>query len=154
ERRQKEAKRFGIRQVYASLDELIRSDADAVVLMTQRWMHAPQAIKALKAGKHVYSAVPAATTLEELSELVETVKATGLTYMMGETSYYYPATLYCRKRFAAGDFGQFVYGEGEYLHDMSVGFYEAYQYSGGENWKSTASYPPMLYPTHSISMIL
>ena len=154
DRRQREAQRFGIEKTFDSLDELIKSDVDAIVIMTQRWMHAPQAVKALKAGKHVYSAVPAATTLEELGELVETVQSTGLIYMMGETSYYYPVTIYCRQRFQAGDFGRFVYGEGEYLHDMSVGFYEAYQYSGGENWKQTASYPPMLYPTHSVSMIL
>jgi len=46
---------------------------------TQRWSHAPLAIRALKAGKHVYSAVPAAVTLEELDELVKTVEETGLT---------------------------------------------------------------------------
>jgi hypothetical protein len=37
---------------------------------------------------------------------------------------------------------------------MDLGFYEAYQYSGGEDWKRTASYPPMLYPTHSIGGVL
>ena len=30
----------------------------------------------------------------------------------------------------------------------------AYQYSGGEAWKSTASYPPMLYPTHAVGGVL
>ena len=74
--------------------------------------------------------------------------------MMGETSYYYPAAVYCRERFRKGDFGRFVYGEGEYLHDMSHGFYEAYQHSGGADWRATASFPPMLYPSHSVSMIL
>ncbi|HMS37426.1 MAG TPA: gfo/Idh/MocA family oxidoreductase, partial [Arachnia sp.] len=28
------------------------------------------------------------------------------------------------------------------------------QYSGGEDWKRTASYPPMLYPTHSVGGVL
>ncbi len=37
---------------------------------------------------------------------------------------------------------------------MDLGFYDAYQYSGGENWKTTASYPPMLYPTHSVGGVL
>ena len=37
---------------------------------------------------------------------------------------------------------------------MDLGFYDAYKFSGGENWKATASYPPMLYPTHSIGGIL
>ena len=154
ERGAEQARRFGIERVYASLDELCESDVDAIAVFTQRWLHGPMAVKALKAGKHVYSAVPAGITVEEIAELVETVRETGLTYMLGETSYYYPATLYCRQRFANGDFGSFVYGEAEYLHDMSHGFYEAYQHSGGETWKSTASFPPMLYPSHSVSMIL
>lgn len=154
ERRAEQARRFGIQRAYASLDDLCESDVDAIAIFTQRWLHGPMAVKALRAGKHVYSAVPAGITVDEITELVETVKATGLTYMLGETSYYYPATLYCRRRFTAGDFGRFVYGEAEYLHDMSHGFYEAYQHSGGEAWKSTASFPPMLYPSHSVSMIL
>ena len=37
---------------------------------------------------------------------------------------------------------------------MDLGFYDAYKFSGGEDWKATASYPPMLYPTHSIGGIL
>lgn len=154
DRLRRQAKRFGIARTYASLDELCQSDVDAIAIFTQRWLDGPQAVKALKAGKHVYSAVPTAVTLDEVTDLVETVKTSGLIYMLGETSYYYPSTLYCRDRFAKGDFGKFVYGEGEYLHDMSHGFYEAYQHSGGDEWKRTASFPPMLYPTHSISMIL
>ena len=154
ERRAQEAARFGIVRTYASLDELCDSDVDAVALFTQRWMHGPQAVQALRAGKHVYCAVPAAITLEEVRELVQAVEETGLIYMTGETSYYYPVTLYCRERWRRGDFGDFVYAEAEYLHDMSHGFYEAYQYSGGPEWKRTASFPPMLYPTHSTSMLI
>ena len=42
----------------------------------------------------------------------------------------------------------------EYMHDMSHGFCQAYQHSGGTDWKRTAGFPPMLYPTHSVSMIV
>ncbi|HZQ09002.1 MAG TPA: Gfo/Idh/MocA family oxidoreductase, partial [Anaerolineae bacterium] len=138
----------------STLDELLASDVDAVALFTQRWMHAPQAIQALRAGKHVYTAVPAAITVEETEQLIEVVKTTGQMYMVGETSYYYPAAIYCRERFRNGDFGKFVYGEAEYLHDMSHGFYEAYMWANGDAWKRFASFPPMLYPTHSVSMIV
>ena len=134
ERRAREAARFGIARTYASLDELCDSDVDAIAIFTQRWMHGPQAVQALRAGKHVYCAVPAAITLDEVRELVRTVEETGLIYMTGETSYYYPVTLYCRERWRRGDFGDFVYAEAEYLHGMSHGFYEAYQYSGGPEW--------------------
>jgi hypothetical protein len=74
--------------------------------------------------------------------------------MMGETSYYNPATVFARQKFSEGAFGRVFYSEGDYVHDMDLGFYAAYQYSGGENWKATASYPPMLYPTHAIGGIL
>jgi predicted dehydrogenase len=154
ERRAAQAARFGIARTYASLDELCDSDVDAIALFTQRWLHGPQAVQALEAGKHVYSAVPAAITVEEVTNLVRTVERTGLVYMNGETSYYYPSVLYCRDRFARGDLGRYVYGESCYTHDMSHGFYQAYQHSGGAEWKTTASFPPMLYPTHSTSMII
>lgn len=149
-----EAERLKITRTFASYADVLRSDVDAVAIFTQRWMHAPMSLEALNAGKHVYCAVPAATTLDELHQLIEAVNRTGLTYMMGETSLYYGARLFCREKWDAGAFGHFVYGEGEYLHDMSHGFYEAYKYSGGDEWKRTASYPPMLYPTHSVAMVL
>ncbi len=144
---------FNVGEQYASLDAMLESDVDAVAIFSQRHLHGPQAVKALKAGKHVYSAVPAAITLQELEALVRTVEETGLLYMLGETSYYRPQTLYCRREFAKGVFGDFVYGEGHYYHDMSH-FYRPYMHSGGENWKAVASYPPMLYPTHSVSHVL
>jgi predicted dehydrogenase len=74
--------------------------------------------------------------------------------MMGETSYYNPATVFARRQLAQGAFGRVFYSEGDYVHDMDLGFYEAYQYSGGAEWKRTASYPPMLYPTHAIGGVL
>ncbi len=154
ERRHDVAAEFQIEETYESHEALCSSDVDAVAIITQRHMHGPQAVEALNKGKHVYSAVPAAITVEEIEELVSTVAATGLMYMMGETSFYYPAALYCRERFSKGEFGAFVYGEGEYLHDMSHGFYEAYQHSGGEEWQKVAGIPPMYYPTHSTSMII
>ena len=139
---------------YASFDELLSSDVDAVAIFTQRWMHGPMALQALAARKHVYSAVPMGMSVEEIGAIVEAVASTKLTYMMGETSFYYPAAIFCRERMQTGQFGSFVYGEGEYLHDMDHGFYDAYRFSGGEQWKATASFPPMFYPTHSVSGIL
>lgn len=154
ERRKKIAEKFGIEKTVTSHEELCQSDVDAIAIITQRHLHGPQAVMALESGKHVYCAVPAASSLEELRQLVDTVEKTGLMYMMGETSYYYPANIFCRDKFLKGEFGEFIYGEGEYLHDMSHGFYEAYQNSGGENWKRVAGFPPMYYPTHSTSMII
>jgi len=154
ERASKAVEQLGLDGTMASFDELLASDVDAVAIFTQRWTHGPLVIKALRAGKHVYSAVPMAISEEQIAGIIEAVRETKLVYAMGETSFYNPATVYARKQHAAGKFGRIFYTEGDYVHDMDLGFYEAYQYSGGENWKATASYPPMLYPTHAIGGVL
>lgn len=149
------AQTWEIPDTCASLDELCRdSQVDAVAIFTQNWMHAPQAITALDAGKHVYSAVPTGITEGEIDALVQAVQRSGRVYMLGETSYYYPAVIYCRRRFRAGDFGRAVYGEAEYIHDFDHGLYEVMKWRGGDAWRQTAGGPPMHYPTHSTSQVL
>jgi len=154
ERRASIAANFSINRTYASLAELWESDFNAVAIFTPRWTHAQIALEAIQNGRHVYTAVPMGITQEEISQLVEAAGKTTLTYFMAETSFYYPAVVFSRKKFAQGELGKFVYGEGEYLHDMSHGFSDAYAANGGDEWKSTASFPPMLYATHSVSTIL
>ncbi|MFT3831796.1 MAG: Gfo/Idh/MocA family oxidoreductase [Micropruina sp.] len=147
--------RYGLAGTFPSFDEALASrDVDAVAILTQRWTHGPLVVQALRAGKHVYSAVPMAISAEEIGAIIDAVRETGLTYMMGETSHYNPAVVYARALAAKNEFGRLFYAEGDYVHDMDLGFYDAYRFSGGENWKATASYPPMLYPTHSIGGIL
>jgi predicted dehydrogenase len=144
----------GLSGTFADFDAMLASDVDAVAIFTQRWTHGQLVLAALRAGKHVYSAVPMAIEEDEIAAIIDAVRETGLTYMMGETSYYNPATVFARQQLAAGAFGRVFYAEGDYVHDMDLGFYAAYEYSGGPEWKRTASYPPMLYPTHSIGGVL
>ena len=154
ERRLAIASKFSINQTFASLSDLWKRDFDAVAIFTPRWTHAQIALEALENGRHVYTAVPMGITQEEVSQLVAAAKKTKLTYFMAETSFYYPAVVFSRNKFKQGEIGKFVYGEGEYLHDMSHGFSDAYAANGGDGWKATASFPPMLYSTHSVSTIL
>jgi len=154
ERRESVSAQFSIGQSFDSLEKLWGSDFSAVAIFTPRWTHAQIALEALKNGRHVYTAVPMGITQDEVTQLLEVASKTKLTYFMAETSYYYPAVVFSRNKFATGQMGSFVYGEGEYLHDMSHGFSDAYAANGGNEWKSTASFPPMLYATHSVSTIL
>jgi len=146
------SKEFEISEIYHSLDEILKTDIEALVIITQPELHASQAIKSLKAEKHVYSAVPTAHSLEECDELVNTVKQTGQIYMMGETSYFRPQTVFCRKKAKEGSFGEFVYCEGEYFHDISHGLVRVVQSRYGIEWKKyRGRWAPFLYPTHSIA---
>ncbi|MYW62925.1 Gfo/Idh/MocA family oxidoreductase [Streptomyces sp. SID8379] len=155
ERAEQMAAKEHLAGTFPSYEAMLESpDIDAVAVFTQRWTHGPLVLQGLNAGKHVYSAVPMAITREEIAAIIEAVRRTGLTYMMGETSEYNPATVHARNQIADGAFGRLFYAEGDYVHDMDLGFYEAYQYSGGERWKETASYPPLLYPTHAVGGVL
>jgi predicted dehydrogenase len=151
---QRNAAQHNIPDTCPSLDALCQTDVDAVAIITQHWMHAPQAVQALRAGKHVYSAVPAGVTADEVFALVRAVEETGRIYMMGETSYYYPNVIYCREQYAKGAFGRVVYAEAEYLHDWDHGLYDVAKWRGGERWMELAGGPPMHYPTHSVSQIV
>ena len=147
-------KKHAIKRGYASFDEMLDKapDLDAIAIFTQRHLHGPMIVKALKAGKHVYSAVPIGCTIEEIEEIIDIVKRTRLIYMMGETCYYYPCAIYCREKYASGEMGKFVYGESQYYHDICE-MYDDFKRSGGDEWRRVAGIPPMFYPTHSISMI-
>ncbi|UUT34279.1 Gfo/Idh/MocA family protein [Microbacterium elymi] len=147
--------RYGLSGTFDSFDQMLADPrVDAVAIFTQRWTHGALAVQALRAGKHVYSTVPMGISVDEIGAIIDAVTASGLVYMMGETSFYNPATVLARDRNEAGAFGRLFYAEGDYLHDMDLGFYDAYRFSGGEDWRRTASYPPLLYPTHSIGGIL
>jgi len=154
QRLQATSSKFSITSIFSSLEELWRSDFNAVAIFTPRWTHAEIALAALKNGRHVYTAVPMGITESEIFALKIAADQTRLTFFMAETSYYYPAVVFARKKFQSGELGAFVYGEGEYLHDMSHGFVDAFAANGGDAWKASASFPPMLYSTHSVSTIL
>ncbi len=166
------ADKFDPRDAYADLDAICRAELDALVIITQPWLHAPQCIQAMEAGKHVYSAVPVIMTpdadeiLDWCDKLVRTAERTGLSYMLGETTYYRPQTMFCRRKAAEGAFGDFVYAEGEYFHDVdtpgcSLREVQARRETGaaGREWVDRkAAYRrrgvldgPMHYPTHSTS---
>ncbi len=140
--------RFGT-EVIESFEQVLRSkEISAVAVFTDRHLHARMVKDALLAGKHVYSAVPMASSVEECLEIVEIVRRTGLVYMMGETCIYYPCSVFCKEGFEKGDFGRFVFGEAQYYHDIS---HFPLNYRSD---KKNAGLPPFFYPTHSTAMLL
>jgi len=133
-------------EIIDSYEEILASpEIDAVLNFTERHIHGDIVIRALKAGKHVYSAVPMASKVEECGEIVKLVKETGLIYFMAETCYYYPCAMLCREEYKKGTFGDFCYGASQYYHNIdSIGYGKTPE----------RGMPPLLYPTHSTAMIL
>ena len=153
ERSEDYSKKFDVEIIDSFEEALSRPDINAVAIFTQRFKHGPMVIEALKAGKHVYSAVPCAIKVEEIKEIARLVRETRLTYSMGETGFYRAPAIFCRKEFAKGTFGKFTYGEAQYNHDIR-NMEESFKSSGGDRWREYAGIPPFFYPTHSTSMVL
>ncbi|MBP6508490.1 MAG: Gfo/Idh/MocA family oxidoreductase [Opitutaceae bacterium] len=149
------AEKFGVTRTFPSLEAALNAEVDAVAIMTQHWLHAPQAVQALHAGKHVYSAVPVGLTLDEIRSVIRAVEATGRIYMMGETSYYYPHVIYCRELHRRGGFGHVTYTEASYYHDWDiVNTYAQIKARAGDRFLELAGSPPMHYPSHTISQVV
>ncbi len=136
---------------YDSLERLVLAkDIDAVAIFTDGPLHVQHTVEAMKNGKHVISAVPAAwATIEQAEMLLDTVKKYGLTYMMAETGYYQQSTISARKFYRQGKFGSLYYCEAEYQHP---GLEALYFSNGRRTWRHGMS--PMHYPTHSTSQLI
>jgi predicted dehydrogenase len=130
-------------KTYPSCEEMIKDKSlDAVYIATDPPSHARLAIAALKAGKHVASAVPATWgSLEEAQALFETVKSTGLKYMMFETSYFQQDLYAMRQLYQAGELGKVIYCEGEYWHygGTPIDSYKGWRIGGIPQWYGTHS---------------
>lgn len=78
------ADRFGIPEVCGSHEELCAdASIDAIVQITSDDAHAPVAIDALDAGKHVYLEKPMATNLSDARGMVEAAEQSGRQLMIG-----------------------------------------------------------------------
>lgn len=135
--------RFGVEKRYTSFEEMIDDpDLDAVHINTPIADHAPQAIAALRAGKHVASTVPAATSIDECRQLVEAQRASGKVYMMMETVVYSREYLFVKELYDKGELGRIQFLRGSHQQDM-------------EGWPSYwEGFPPMHYATHCVSPCL
>lgn len=154
ERREHFQNMFKVKDYALDFDELLKSDVDAVCIYTPRHTHAPLALKALEHGKHVYCSVPMAIDLEDIQKIVDTVKRTGLIYMMGETHFYRPHAVYARLLYDRKAYGHLSQIIACGCHDMDNNFYDAFRYSGGKDWKQLAGIPPMIYATHDCALTL
>jgi len=136
---------------YTDYDEFLRHDLDAVVLANYFHEHAPFAIKALDAGKHVLSECAACHTLAEGVALCRKVEETGLTYFFAENYPYSAANQEMARLFRAGEIGDFKYGEGEYVHPdpAHVKMARSCGYNHWRNW-----IPATYYCTHSLGPVM
>ena len=136
---------------YNNFDYFIQHDMDAVVLANYANEHAPFAIKAMKAGKHVFSEVLPVQTMKEAVELIETVEKTGMTYAYGENYCYMGGPYEMKKLYEQGKIGELEYAECEYVHNCEK-IWPSITYGEPNHWRNQMY--STFYCTHSLGPIV
>lgn len=138
-------------QFFTDFDEFIKCGIDCVILCNFFNCHAEFAIKAMKQGVSVFSETLAAVTMKECVELCRCVEETGCKYMLAENYPYLKSALEMRRLYQKGDLGDVLYGEGEYVHPMSLESYIGYT-PDVMHWR--AWMPSSYYLTHSLAPLM
>jgi hypothetical protein len=127
-------------------------ELDIVYVATPWNWHVPMAVDAMKNGKHAAVEVPAATTMEECWDLVNTSESTRKHCVILENCCYGENEMMVLQMVRDGFFGEITHGEAAYLHDLR----SIVTANEGEGlWRR---FPHMkrngnLYPTHGLGPV-
>lgn len=130
-----------------------RNDLDLVYICTPWRLHTPIALRAMRAGKHAATEVPAAVTLDECWELVETSERTQRHCMMLENCCYDFFEMLTLQMARQGLFGELVHAEGAYIHDLRDLNFSKTGYADMWRLRENATRNGNLYPTHGLGPI-
>ena len=132
---------------------LQRDDIDAVIIATPWEEHVRMCVDAMNNGKHAFTEVPAAYTLEDCWKLVDTSEKTRRHCMMMENVNYGREELMVLNMCRLGVFGELLHGEAAYIHDLRGQMNEVERGTG--SWR-TVHYQKRdgnLYPTHGLGPV-
>jgi predicted dehydrogenase len=106
ERARDVASRYGLPAWYDDLDRMLaESDAEAVVNLTPIQAHTETTLAALRAGKHVYSEKPVATSLGDARQIRDEAATRGLTLVCAPSVLLFPQVHYARELVQSGGIG-------------------------------------------------
>lgn len=130
-----------------------RQDIDLVYICTPWILHTPMAVYAMEHGKHVAIEVPAARTLEECWQLVETSEKTHKHCQMMENCCYDFFELLTLNMSRHGFFGDIVHCEGAYIHNLLEANFSKSKFSNMWRLRENAGRSGNLYPTHGLGPV-
>ena len=101
--------RYGARRVYTDFRELVVDrELDAVAVVTPDFAHREPIVAAARAGKHVITEKPLATTLEDAEAVAEAVRTAGVRLMVDFHTRWNPPIVIARRDIEEGALGEIV----------------------------------------------
>ena len=107
------SKPAGIEDIRKLLED---KSIDAITVATPDHWHAPMAIMAAQAGKHVYLEKPSSHNINENELLVEVYRKTGKVIQMGNQQRSAPTSIEAVERIKRGDIGRPYFGKAWYAN--------------------------------------
>ncbi|WP_428819080.1 Gfo/Idh/MocA family protein [Microbulbifer sp. MCCC 1A16149] len=138
---------------HAYRDLLERDDIDIVIISTPWRWHTPMSVETMLSGKHAMVEVPAALTLDEAWQLVNTAEQTQKNCMMLENVCYGRDELMALNMVRMGLFGDLLHGEASYIHELRWQMKELNRKTGSWRTKWHALRDANLYPTHGLGPV-
>jgi hypothetical protein len=128
-------------------------DVDLVYICTPWDLHTPMCVYAMENGKHAATEIPAAVTVEEAWQLVETSERTKKHCMMLENTCYDFFELLTLNMARQGFFGEIVHVEGAYIHDLREHNFSKNYYADMWRLIENQMRNGSLYPTHGLGPV-
>ncbi|MCC6945322.1 MAG: Gfo/Idh/MocA family oxidoreductase [Thermomicrobiales bacterium] len=132
-----------------TLEALLDSNVDAVVVGSPIPFHLEHVRAAYAAGKHVLCEVTPCSTMDEARAMVEVVQASGLVFMLAENYSYFSEVETVRRLHADGRFGDVYYAECDHLIDIRALWRDQ---SGALTWRGRGEVG--VYSTHGLGPLL
>ncbi len=95
-----------------------RADIDLIAIVTPWHLHTPMCVFAMEHGKHAFTETPAAKTVEQCWQLVETSEKTRRHCVQMSSSCHGGMKAVLLNMVREGFFGQIMHAEGSYVHDL------------------------------------
>jgi len=123
---------------YTNTDEMLkREDIDGVIICTPDQAHHADALKVMRAGKHVLCEKPMSLNLDECRDMVKVAEETGVKFMIGQVCRKTPAFVKAKRMVDEGVIGELFMVESEYAHDYAG-------CPGIDNWRMTPERHPVI----------
>lgn len=131
-----------------------REDIDLVYACTPWELHTPNAVFAMRQGKHAAVEVPAALTLSQCWELVDTAEQTRRHCMMLENCCYDFFELATLNMARKGVLGEIMHAECAYIHDLRwLKFDREHGYYNMWRLNYSMAHTGNPYPTHGLGPV-
>ena len=139
---------YGDKEIWKQVTAL--PDVDLIYIATDWKTHAMMGVQAMKDGKHVAIEVPAAISMEEIWDLINTSEQTRKHCIQLENCVYDFFELTTLNMVQQGLLGEIIHGEGAYIHGLQP-YWDAYW----NDWRMdfNRKHRGDVYPTHGLGPV-